>query len=464
MTSPHAALAALQAAFSRRDRRTINTILYDLLERNADIGDRWPMMADVLAIHGEWALAIRASERAVRSAPNDRGRRLALAAMLARGGRHDAARIALDTLLTQSPDDAVVHHFAGALASEDGRFDAAEEHFRRALARFPASGQTWLELAAIHSFTVDDPLFGQMREISGKVPAAALHYALGKAWHDAGEFDRAFGNFSAGARIVAKERPYDAHMDRREADAAITGWRSRALPDGGGGAETILITGLPRSGSTLAEQILSSHPRVAAGGELNVLPILLGDRPPDRGDVDATADDYRRLVGERLTWHDRVADKTLDLGRRLGQALTVLPGARLIWMRRAPLDLAWSCLRTYFAQGVPWSWNQQSIARHIRVEEMLLAFWQERLGDRLLVVDYEALTADPTTQIRRMEEHVGLDHDEATLAPHHNTRPVLTSSVWQVRQPLSRRGVGVADTYRRHLTPFLSTYEAARST
>ncbi|MBI0475549.1 tetratricopeptide repeat protein [Sphingomonas sp. MA1305] len=463
MTSPSAALAALQTAFGRRDRRTINAILYELLDRDANIGDRWPMMADVLAMHGEWTLAIRASERAVSSVPNDRARRLALAAVLARSGRHDAARAALERLLTQAPDDAVLHHFAGALASEDGRFDAAEDHFRRALARFPASGQTWLELAAIHTFTLDDPLFAQMRDISGKAPAVPLHYALGKAWHDVGEFDRAFADFIAGARIVAKERPYDAHTDRREAEAAIAGWRSRALPGGDGGAETILITGLPRSGSTLAEQILSSHPRVAAGGELNVLPILLGDRPPDRGDVDATADEYRRLVGERLTWNDRVADKTLDLGRRLGQALTVLPGARLIWMRRAPLDLAWSCLRTYFAQGVPWSWDQQSIARHIRIEEMLLSFWRERLGDRLLVVDYEALTADPTTQIRRMEEHVGLDHDEATLAPHHNTRPVLTSSVWQVRQPLSRRGVGVAEPYRRHLEPFLREYEAAQS-
>lgn len=464
MNTPSAAMSSLQIAFGRRDRVAINTILRDLLDSNMEIGDRWPMMADVLAMHGEWRLAIGASERALSDRPSDRARHLALAAMLARAGRHDAAFAGLRSLLHGEPDDPILNHFAGALASEDGRFDDAKAHFLRTLARQPQSGQTWLELSAIHSFTTDDPLLARLSAASAMAPSGPMHYAMSKAWQDVGDPDRAFASIAAGARIVAAERPYDARADRHEAEAAIAAWRSTPLPQGNGGGDTILITGLPRSGSTLAEQIISSHSRVVAGGELNVLPILLADRPPDRRDVTASADDYRRLVAERTGGWDMLADKTLDLGRRLGQALTILPAARLIWMRRDPLDLAWSCLRTYFAQGVPWSWDQNAIAQHVAIEEALLAFWQSRLGDRLLVVDYERLTASPAAEIRRMEAHAGLSHEEATLAPHRNPRAVLTSSVWQVRQPLSRRGVGVAEPYRRHLAPFLSTYDAARST
>jgi hypothetical protein len=153
-----------------------------------------------------------------------------------------------------------------------------------------------------------------------------------------------------------------------------------------------------------------------------------------------------------------VVDKTFTTPRMLGVAAALLPEAPLIWLTRDPLDCAWSCFRTYFASGTPWSYDLEDLAFHFRLEDELLSRWRDILGDRLLVVRYEALAVDPEPEIRRILAHCGLPEEPQAFAPHENPRAVTTASVMQVRQPINRKGIGVAMPYREFLQPFLDAY------
>jgi hypothetical protein len=283
--------------------------------------------------------------------------------------------------------------------------------------------------------------------------------------------DAAFAAFATGAQAVATARPYDAVADRAEADAVIAAWRDVALPRSGAatGATRLFVTGLPRSGTTLVEHILASHPAITGGGELNVLSMLAeeagGTHPAALARFAASgrslselAGLYDHLIDQRFSPGARIVDKTLDVSRTMGLIATLMPGARIVWLSRDPLDAAWSCFRTYFAQGIPWSWSQPAIAAHFAHEDRLFAFWRERLGDRLLCVEYEALVSDPEPWIRRIEAHAGLAHDQRTLTPHRTERSIATSSVAQVRRPIGRQAVGAGERYRRHLVPFCDAY------
>jgi hypothetical protein len=128
-------------------------------------------------------------------------------------------------------------------------------------------------------------------------------------------------------------------------------------------------------------------------------------------------------------------------------------------MKRDPLDCAWSCFRTNFVGvAIPWSYDLGDIAAHFRLEDQLLAQWQQILGDRLLVIAYEDLVTDPESWIRRILAHCGLPEEPQVFAPHENKRAVATASMLQVRRPINRDGIGAAEPYRAFLKPFIEAY------
>jgi hypothetical protein len=151
-------------------------------------------------------------------------------------------------------------------------------------------------------------------------------------------------------------------------------------------------------------------------------------------------------------------DKSLTTSRLLGLAATLLPQAPLIWLTRDPLDCAWSCFRTFFVGSMPWSHDLEDMAEHFRIEDELLRKWRDILGERLLVVPYESLVADPQPWIRRILSHCGLAEEPQVFAPHESARMVKTASMMQVRQPITRTAIGSAKPYREFLEPFAKAY------
>jgi hypothetical protein len=167
---------------------------------------------------------------------------------------------------------------------------------------------------------------------------------------------------------------------------------------------------------------------------------------------------WQHWLAERFTASGRVVDKTTTNSRLLGLAATLLPEASLVWITRDPLDCAWSCFRTRFSGEAAWSYDLEDMAHHFRLEDRLLERWREILGDRLLVVPYEELATDPQPWIRRILAHCKLPEEPQPFAPHQSRRPVTTASVMQVRQPINRRSIGIAEPYRAYLEPFSRAY------
>jgi hypothetical protein len=306
---------------------------------------------------------------------------------------------------------------------------------------------------------------------------APWHYAKGAVLDRLGRTDDAFVAFAAGARLIRPTRPYDSVSDTEEADRIASEFTREAIASvaaqvSTNSASPILVTGLPRSGTTLVEQILAAHSQVAGGGEMPFGSILLreiSDNSLSHLQAHAAghgADALTRLylhLGEERFGAGRFVDKGLGNSRALGVLASVLPQAKIIWLRRDPLDCAWSCFRTFFSQGIEWSWSLTDIAAHFAAEDRLYSHWREVLGDRILSLSYEELTADPAGQTARILAHVGLEPETSMEAAHEARRPVSTASVAQVRQPVYRSSVGAAERYRAHLQPFVEAYAASAS-
>ena len=478
-----AAAATLVDRFERalgaNARAAIVEAIRELVAQRVPMGAQWQQVAFIAADHGELGLSRAAMALYVEASGGHPMARYQQAGLLAQGGALGEAWALLEALPEDVPDPAVNAYSRGAAAVFLDRRDEARALLERAIRLRPELGQAWLPLSTLVDFA-DEPepmerIVAAGRALESAAPAArAIHcYALGKAHADRGEHAEAFAAFARGAQLKRAERGYDREADRAAVADAVRGYDAEAIAGVAGQqreptARTIFVSGLPRSGTTLVEQILTSHSAVSDGGEINRLPLLAREIggaafPALAGHVArhgaaGAARLWAHWMQERFPATGRIVDKSMETSRFLGLAAAVLPEAPIVWLRRDPLDCAWSCFRTHFLAGVPWSHDLADIAFRFRLEEQLMARWEAILGDRLLVVPYEALVADPGSWIRRIVGHCGLAEEPQVFAPHANPRPVATSSVMQVRRPINRAGVGSAEPYRRFLAPFLEAY------
>lgn len=472
-------LQRLQPALREDDRAGIVAILQRLVDLAAPMAGQWPALARIAADNGEIGLARRAMDLFVASTGDAPEALYQKAGLLAHIGAWAEARAVMRALPADEPDPASQAHSLGTAALFLGDVEEARARLEEALRLRPRSGLTWQSLATLVDFAREPELAERIDAATTTMEAAApaergvFHYALGKAHADRGEHALAFDAFAKGARDIRATRPYSRERDSRIAGEAVKGYDAdRIAAIAGRQSEptgrTIFVTGLPRSGTTLVEQILTGHSAVSDGGELNRLGLLVKDvrgvsyealcRHIDETGAPATARLWRHWLDERFPGQGRIVDKTVNSTRMLGLAAALLPEAPLIWMRRDPLDCAWSCFRTYFLGLLPWSYDLEDIAFHFRLEDRLLEQWREILEHRLLVVPYESLVDDPVTWIRRILRHCGLDEEPGVFAPHENRRAVTTSSVMQVRKPINRGAIGSAAPYRQFLEPFLAAY------
>jgi hypothetical protein len=262
---------------------------------------------------------------------------------------------------------------------------------------------------------------------------------------------------------------FDGPGLRRYVDWAIANFTPEqfaATADWGDPSELpVFIVGMPRSGTSLVEQIVASHSQVFGAGESKDVGSIVqtldgGDRhyPPSqwdraavRGAATAHLDRMREQGGDAL----RVTDKMPDNCRILGQIAALFPRARVIVCRRDPRDVCVSCHFQQFAEGQAWSTDQAELAERVREIDWLLAHWRAVVPLRMLEVRYEDLVANLEAESRRLIAFLGLEWEPACLAFHETERPVFTASLWQVRQPLYSSSVGRWRNYRTHLGPLL---------
>jgi tetratricopeptide (TPR) repeat protein len=446
--------------------------------------------------------ALQAFARAARLAPDDALIQGSLGGALAEAGRMDEAIAACRRACELAPGLAVAWNNLGKLLSDAGHLDAsvaaleralaiepsllaarfslAHAHaiggdnaraaaaYRAILARVPDDGEAWMGLARLKSGALDVADIARLRALLDGAGLAdgnrtALGFALAHALHDHGDTDAAFARFREANAAMRRRQPWDAAQSRARVDRIL------ATPFASGGdadlgCETIFIVGMPRSGTTLIEQVLAAHPDVVALGESGALAATLAAESARRGvpypdwAAGLAASDWRRLGRDYLERSrppgaKRYTDKRPGNWLHLGAIAAMLPGARVVVARRDPLETCWSCYRQRFADGA------QAFASDF---DDLAAWWHDfdrtcrhhiaagapAIREQAL----ERLQADPDREVRALLEFCGLDFAPGCLAPHEVRRPVRTLSAGQVRRPLAR-DTAVAARYGALLDP-----------
>ena len=403
--------------------------------------------------------AIAAFRRAAAGTPRTSLTRLANARALLAAGSDAEAERALRQLLTLDPAALSATELLGTIASSAGRFQEAFDLLDRATRDAPQLAGSYYELVRCRRLTpADGELIARMQAAlaTPNLPPELLlklHLALGKAFDDLDDPERAMRHYDLAdewRRTLCRfdAAAFAARIDRliaRNTAESVT----EAAPHGQRDATPILIIGLPRTGTTLVEHILSAHPQVHAGGEL---PFWTGHA--DTQEPAASALQYLRLLHELAPGAARVTDKSPFNILQAGLIHAALPDAAIILCSRSPIDTALSIHRTYFNQHVAFPTGGDALVAAIGAVERLAAHWRRVLPSaRLHEVVYEELVATPEPVIRRLLAACGLSWSDACLRPELNPRAVHTPSKWQVRRPISTAAAGAWRRYEPWLGP-----------
>ena len=399
-------------------------------------------------------------------------------------GRNQEAEAAFRSALALDPKCADAACNIGKVLLDTGDIEAAIGWFERALELEPRNGHFHWFLVFSHSGAVDDRALAEMeclaREIDS-LPATQqvdLHFALAAVYENRSRFDDAFEHMRAGNALKRRVVTYDeaGTLNLLSAlEGVITFMATSADLRGCGNPSPrpIFVFGMPRSGTTLIEQILSAHPAVTGAGELRVFEIALRAKqsylwPEARGtSVAVPVEELRghiRTIGNRylrdtdvLAGAKHLTDKqTINFGFAPLIHLA-LPNARLINVKRDRLDTCMSCFATLFTgQAIPYSYDLAELARYYRAYEHMMAAWRVVLpSDRFIEIEYERLVEDFETQARRLYAFCDLSWDARALSFHEVQRPVLTASRVQVRTPLYRSALGRSLRFEAHLGPLV---------
>ncbi|EIZ77182.1 sulfotransferase [Novosphingobium sp. Rr 2-17] len=431
--------------------------------------------ATILRRLGRLDEALADARRAVAASPDNGEAQNILGEVLQAQDKADEAMAAFDRAAASigfAPEKALVNR--GILLMEQGDRDGAKAAFDQVLAQFPRSASAWFNLADLHRFTPGDPGIATMEALirTGGVQShadrAALHFALGKAWMDAGDPERAFTYLAEGNRQKRATFAYDPDaIDQWIANiiaafpAALIDRPATAVP---GSDLPVFVLGMPRSGTTLIEQILASHPAIAGAGELATLQNLVHQAGGYPALASALIPENEAMLGRHYLDavtplagnHRRLVDKMPSNFLFAGLIHRILPEARIIHVRRDPADTCLSCYTKLFTREQLFSYDQVELARFHRGYERLMEHWRAVLpADRFIEVHYEDVVTDIKAQARRLTDFCGLDWSPACLDFHQTARTIRTASINQARTPLYASSIGRWRAYAPYLGPLL---------
>ncbi len=472
-----------------------------------------PKHVDAMRMLGRIALsakrnadAERLLRRAIELAPDFGGAILDLARLLKEQNRFDEAVEFCNRLIELEPDNAQAHfQLAGTLAPAAltwraieayrktlelqpkfpgahlglghvlktvGRQDEAIAEYRECIRLKPDNGESYWSLANLKTYRLTDDDIAAMeaalrREDLTNQSRVNFLYAMAKAFEDRGDFDRAWSFYEKGNATQRRLEKYDPVQTEVMHDAIIKVFDAGLLQEkaGGGSADDspIFIVGLPRSGSTLIEQILASHSQVEGTSELPYLGRVATSLNRNRADGINYPEAVRELsaghfaaLGREYLGHaemhraegkPRFIDKMPNNFPGIGFLHLILPNATIIDARRHPLDSCLSCFRQLFAKGQTFTYDLIDIGEYFLEYERLMDHWHAVLPGKVLTVQYEVLVNNFDVEVRRLLKHCGLPFEEACLRFYETERPVRTASSEQVRQPIHTRSIGFWRNY-----------------
>jgi len=389
--------------------------------------------------------------------------------------RPTEALAAFDRAISLKPDYAEAHNNRGNALSSVGDFDAALASYRRAIELKPDYAECYRHYAASVKIEADDPIIQKAEKLvsAGDISDADLmhlHFALAKAQDDLGNSELSLHHLVRGNAIRKKDLGYDFSRDEQLFVAIRRFFDSepmtrRAEPVSDRSATPIFILGMPRSGTTLVEQIVSSHSMVFGAGELEILNEAVESSgwqvKKDRRDVfDAVRSFYHQKLSE-VSAAAFVTDKMTVNFRWIGFIVEALPEARIVHVKREPAAVCWSNFKTYFpSEGLRFAFDMQDIAKFYRLYDGLMDFWHKKYPGRIYDLNYEALTEHQEEETRKLFGYLQLGWEDNVLAFHSNKRSVTTASDIQVRQAMYQGSSREWEKYRAWLQPLLAILNA----
>lgn len=380
------------------------------------------------------------------------------AGLLDRAGDYEGAIALYRRMLEIRPDDAPVAVVLGNVLQTIGRSQESIEAYRASLRHDPGNGDAWWSLANAKTFRFPAEDRIAMQELLGRTDLPPtdrlqIEFALGKALEDQADYAASFMHYSEGNRLRRAMGHYNQpQIDdqlRRSARLYTPEFFAGRSSAGDFAPDPIFVVGLPRSGSTLVEQILASHSQIEGTMELNDLlrivrrldlpggryPEALSQVPPAQ--LATLGHDYLHATRiQRRSARPFFIDKLPVNFMHIGLIATILPKAKIIDVRRHPLSCGWSCFKQYFARGHDFSYDLGDIGAYYRAYLGFMALWDDRLLGHVHRVVYEDLVADTGAEVRRLLAYLGLDYEPACLDFHRTERAVRTPSAEQVRQPI----------------------------
>ena len=373
------------------------------------------------------------------------------------------AETQLRRVLAEDAASADAHWLLGRILTERGQFAEAGASYERALVAAPAKAGVWYDLVRLRTLTDSArPLIRRMLAAANEVDVAddrvKVHLAIAKAYDDLDDCASAIRHITKANQARKSLATFDREATKRHVDALIArftrGFLERRAAQGDPSEAPVMIVGLPRSGTTLVEQILSAHPLVEGAGELHFWSThdpLFEPQPTEAWwstYQPTTARSYLDALSRAGPGADRVIDKNPFNFFRLGLIHIVFPRAILIHCRRHPIDTCLSIAANYLAPRSDLPVDPEDMVFYYRQYDRLMDHWRAALpADRLIKVDYESLIADPEGVSHRLIDALGLAWDPACLRPEENPRRVKTNSAWQVRQPVYSASV---ERWRRY--------------
>ncbi len=509
-------IEAVEAALARGDVAHAAALALVLCQRRPDLPDGWYLLGLAEAASGRISRALPLVQRAIAVAPTPQrlaqyarllslGRRdgeagrIARAALargpedahsldtigcvLARLGDHEGSFGAFKAAVDRAPSDTGFRFNLSAACGFTGRVAEAQEHYEELLAREPGHARAHYALAILKRHTAVenhvDRLQAVLADTTDELDQMRLRHALAKELEDMGRDAEAYAQLATANSARKQHLGYDFATDAALFDAIETAFAADVLP-GAGLAEPapIFVVGMPRTGTTLVDRILSSHPEVGSAGELQAMPLAVKEAAAtrsrivvDAATIRASLDVDPAMLGERYmeraTPHRpagkaRFVDKLPANILYIGHILHALPRARIVCLRRHPMDTVWSNYKNLFALSSAYYFYSNDLmdtARYFARFHRLMAFWQRRFPGRILELGYEALVADQEGETRRLLEHCGLGWDARTLDFHRNRAAVATPSAAQVRRPINADAVGRWRVHAEAMEPVRRFFE-----
>ena len=435
------------------------------------------VLAEIATARGKPGLAIESYRRCVALDPHLVNAWLRLGATLIARAEVAAGVDAAHRVLALDPDNAPALVLLAHASSIAGDRDEAEGYCLRALELSPDLPLAWSMLAHLRRFgETDRETIARVESIPerralGEEDRCHLHFALGRMHHDSGHYDRAFAHYERANRIHRRRREFSLEEWVQRIDAIIETFdaeffaRTRGFGDPD--PQPVFVFGMPRSGTSLVEQILSCHPEVHGAGELNAMPecsrrlgAAAGSGPQDYPRaagragpevVRRIADLYLEMLRRDGIGGRRITDKLPGNYSYLGLIALLLPGARLVHCRRHPLDVCLSNYMQHYGDGHVYSYDLRELGLVYRQYERVMRHWREVLPIEIHEVVYEEVVGDQERQSRELLAFCGLEWDPACLEFHRGERAVATASQWQVRLPLYRTAIERWRRYDAHL-------------